>query len=84
METPYIIPSTTHWKKNLNNNEIGKGTRYPIPTHLQKAYKYLGYQKGYFPTAEELVGTCLSIPQNPDMSDEGIEDETKAIKRFYA
>ncbi|GAH79817.1 unnamed protein product, partial [marine sediment metagenome] len=30
----------------LKSNGIGTGIHYPIPLHLQKAYKHLGYKKG--------------------------------------
>lgn len=46
----------------LNQNGIGTLIHYPIPPHLQKAYKHLGYKKGDFPIAEELADTCLSLP----------------------
>lgn len=40
---------------------------YPVPPHLQKAYRNLGYKKGDFPIAEEIANTCLSLPIWPGM-----------------
>lgn len=71
-------------EKHLNNNGIGTGIHYPVPSHLQKAYVHLGYKKGDFPIAEELAETSLSLPLNPGMSNEEIEYVTKTIKGFYA
>lgn len=47
---------------HLNNNGIGTLIHYPIPPHLQKAYKHLGYKAGDFPIAEELAKTMISLP----------------------
>lgn len=71
-------------EKHLNNNGIGTGIHYPVPSHLQKAYKHLDYHKDDFPIAEELAETCLSLPLNPGMSDEEINYVTKMIRKFYA
>ena len=43
---------------------------YPIPPHLQEAYKYLGYNKGDFPISEDYANTVLSIPMYNGMTDE--------------
>lgn len=46
----------------LNNKGIGTLIHYPIPPHMQKAYKHLGYKSGDFPIAEELAKTMISLP----------------------
>jgi UDP-2-acetamido-2-deoxy-ribo-hexuluronate aminotransferase len=48
---------------------------YPIPLHLQSAYRYLGYQKGSFPISEKIAGCILSIPMHPYLT----EEEQKTI-----
>jgi dTDP-4-amino-4,6-dideoxygalactose transaminase len=40
---------------------------YPVPPHLQKAYKDLGYQRGEFPTTERLCSRILSLPMGPHL-----------------
>ncbi|OLT60589.1 DegT/DnrJ/EryC1/StrS family aminotransferase [Moorena bouillonii] len=52
---------------------IQTGIHYPIPCHLQPAYKYLGYQAGDFPHAEALCNEILSLPIYPNLSKEQIE-----------
>jgi dTDP-4-amino-4,6-dideoxygalactose transaminase len=49
-------------QEHLNNKGVGTLIHYPIPPHLQIAYKYLGYKKGDFPIAEELANTSISLP----------------------
>ncbi|EHI98523.1 Glutamine--scyllo-inositol transaminase [Clostridium sp. DL-VIII] len=46
----------------LNTNGINTLIHYPIPIHLQKAYKDLGYKQGDFKVAETLSNTVLSLP----------------------
>ena len=46
----------------LNDKGIGTVKHYPIPMHLQEAYKDLELPKGSFPIAEEISETVLSIP----------------------
>lgn len=67
----------------LANNGVGSLIHYPIPPHLQKAYQYLGLQKGALPIAEEIANTCLSLPIWPGMTSEMIEYISVCIKRFF-
>lgn len=57
---------------------------YPIPPHLQDAYKSLGYIKGDYPLAEKIADTCLSLPIWPGMTEENIKHIAETIKNFYA
>lgn len=49
-------------KKYLEKKNVQTMIHYPIPSHLQKAYKYLLYKEGRFPISEELSETSLSLP----------------------
>ncbi|MGD9569045.1 MAG: DegT/DnrJ/EryC1/StrS family aminotransferase [Sedimentibacter sp.] len=46
----------------LNQKGISTGIYYPIPLHLQKAYKELGYSEGHMPNAEYLSQRTFAIP----------------------
>ncbi|MBQ0036979.1 MAG: DegT/DnrJ/EryC1/StrS family aminotransferase [Firmicutes bacterium] len=46
----------------LKENDIGTIIHYPIPPHLSKAYKHLGYKVGDFPIAERYANEVISIP----------------------
>lgn len=70
-------------QKYLNDNGIGTLIHYPIPPHLQSAYKYLRYSKGSFPIAERIADTCLSLPLWPGMSEAQIWEVTSKIKSFF-
>lgn len=40
---------------------------YPIPVHLQKANKFLGYKKGDFPNAERICKEVIALPMYAEM-----------------
>jgi len=69
--------------KYLEENDISVGLHYPIPIHLQKAFKYLNYKKGDFPVSEQLAGEGLSLPIYPELKIEDIKYICQTIKKFY-
>lgn len=53
----------------LEDNGIGTYIHYPIPPHLSKAYRNMGYKKGDYPIAERYANTLLSLPLYMGMTD---------------
>ncbi|MCP4549088.1 MAG: DegT/DnrJ/EryC1/StrS family aminotransferase [bacterium] len=53
----------------LKKADIGFGYHYPVPVHLQDAFKHLG-EPGRFPEAEKGAREILSLPMFPEMSKE--------------
>ena len=68
---------------HLQNNQIFTGLHYPIPNHMQIAYKFLGYKKGDFPVAEEYADEILSLPMFPELTENEIKYVCECIKQFY-
>lgn len=60
-------------EKYLLENGISTVKHYPIPMHLQEAYKDLGIKEGNLPIAEEISKTVLSLPMFYGMTDEQID-----------
>jgi dTDP-4-amino-4,6-dideoxygalactose transaminase len=56
--------------KSLAGLGIECGIHYPIPLHLQPAYREKGWKKGEFPVAERLAEEIVSIPMYPELTDE--------------
>lgn len=52
----------------LKEKGIGTGVYYPVPMHLQKVYKDLGYKEGDMPVAEYLSNRTFAIPIFPELS----------------
>ncbi len=67
-------------REELKSKGIATGIHYPIPLHLQPAYKYLGYKKGNFPVTEKASQEILSLPMFAELNDEQIEEIVELIK----
>jgi dTDP-4-amino-4,6-dideoxygalactose transaminase len=68
----------------LGKKKIPSMIYYPLPLHLQEAYKYLGYKKGDFPVTETLCSEVLSLPVHPEIEQEQIEYITTEILKFFS
>ncbi|MDP2653464.1 MAG: DegT/DnrJ/EryC1/StrS family aminotransferase [Candidatus Omnitrophota bacterium] len=66
--------------EELKKKNIGVLIHYPIPLHLQEAYKELGHKNGDFPVAEAVCGEILSLPMFPHMSRAQIEYVCQCLK----
>jgi dTDP-4-amino-4,6-dideoxygalactose transaminase len=56
---------------------------YPIPLHLQKVYKSLGYKKGDLPSTETASDEVISIPIYPGITKKEQKYVINCIRKFY-
>lgn len=63
---------------------IGTGIHYPIPLHLQKAYRHLGYRNGDFPVTEQVAAEILSLPMYPQLARSEQETVVQAVSLYIA
>ena len=56
---------------------------YPVPLHLQKAYKDERYKKGDFPITEMLSNSVLSLPMHTEMTEEDLKYITESVRAFF-
>lgn len=97
VETPFVNNKCNHvyhlyviktdkrdgLKEFLQKKGIGTAIHYPIPPHLQKAYKHLGFSKGDFPIAEKLSHKSLSLPIYPGLNEFQINYICDSIREFF-
>lgn len=67
----------------LSENDIGTAIHYPVPVHLQPAYRHLGYGPGSLPETERLAATILSLPMFPQISEDQASIVAGAVQDFY-
>ena len=64
----------------MKDKGVGVLIHYPIPLHLQEAYKDAGYKKGDFPVSEQIANETLSLPMYPHITKDKIEFVCDALK----
>lgn len=63
----------TKLREHLAERGIPAMIYYPIPLHMQKAYKDERYKQGDFPVTEKLCATVLSLPMHTEMDEETLK-----------
>ncbi len=69
-------------QSHLRRQGIGTDVHYPLPAHLQPAYRPLGYQEGAFPVSERLAREVLSLPMYPELTRSEVEAVAAAVRAF--
>ena len=68
------------WRERLTEAGVQTGVHYPIPVHLQPAYRDLGYSAGAFPVSERASGEVLSLPMFPELTHDQIKEIALALR----
>jgi len=68
--------------KQLQERGIGCGIHYPIPVHLQEAYRSLGHEPGSFPIAETCAAEFVSLPMFPELTEEQVDCVVESLREI--
>jgi dTDP-4-amino-4,6-dideoxygalactose transaminase len=63
----------------MKEKGVPSAVYYPMPMHLQTAYKRLGAGPGSLPISEKLAGEVLSLPMHPYLSESEIDQVCDAV-----
>ena len=68
----------------LAERAIETGVHYPVPLHLQPAFRFLAYSEADFPVAEAICREIISLPIFPEMTEHQFEHVCESIDEFFA
>ena len=78
------VPDRDSVLAQLNEAGIGAGIHYPVPVHLQPAFRGLGRGPGSFPVAETAAQEILSLPLYPGITCAQQEQVAEALQAALA
>jgi dTDP-4-amino-4,6-dideoxygalactose transaminase len=70
-------------QEHLHAAGVATGIHYPVPIHLQPAFRDLGYGPGSFPVTERSARRILSLPLSPDMPLSAIAYTAASVHAFH-
>jgi dTDP-4-amino-4,6-dideoxygalactose transaminase len=77
-------PRRDQLRDHLAAKNIGVGIHYPIPVHLQPAYRHLGYSQGSLPVSEQFASEQLSLPMHPFLDEAAVARVAQAVIEFFS
>lgn len=95
VQVPYVAPYAMHifhqytirhperdrLMAYLRENGVGSSVHYPVPAHLQPAYRALA-PEGSMPHSEQAAREVLSLPMHPFLEEAQIEHIIKTVNAF--
>ena len=60
-------------RQQLSERGVETGLHYPVPLHLQEAFRYLEQGPGSFPVTEQVAERLLSLPMFPHLTPDQID-----------
>jgi dTDP-4-amino-4,6-dideoxygalactose transaminase len=81
----YVIraPQRDALMAHLAKQGIETIIHYPVPVHLQEAYRDLHMDKGSLPAAEKAAEEIVSLPIYPEIREDEVEAVAESIRSFY-
>lgn len=99
VHTPERSPNSTHvfhqytlrvtgghrdgLKKHLEANGVPAMIYYPVPCHLQTAYRSDRFPEGSLPVTERLTHEVLSLPMSTELDNEQLQHITSTVKSYF-
>ena len=62
---------------------VGAGIHYPVPLHLQPAWRHLGQGRGDLPATEAWAAECLSLPLYPELAEARQDRVVEVVSGFF-
>jgi len=68
----------------MKSRGIGTPIHYPLPMHLTRAGRKLGYKEGDLPVSEAYASQTLTLPAHQFLTDEEIAYTIDSARAFFA
>ncbi len=78
------VPNRDGLRAHLDAHGVATAIHYPVPVHLQPAYRALGYSVGDFPVTERLTREILSLPMHPFLKHADVQHVAGALAEFLS
>jgi dTDP-4-amino-4,6-dideoxygalactose transaminase len=78
------VSDRTGLQKHLAKTGIGTGIHYPVPLHLQEAYRHFQYPTGSFPVCERVAAEILSLPMYPQLRPDQSQRVVREVAAFLS
>jgi len=69
-------------RKFLDDQGVPAMIYYPVPLHLQKAYRDTRYTEGSFPVTEKLCETVISLPMQTELEHDQLQHITESVLAY--
>ena len=70
-------------QKHLAGQGVETVVHYPVPIHLQEAYRWLNLSQGSFPIAEHYARQVFSLPIYPELTDAQVRHIAGCIRNWH-
>jgi dTDP-4-amino-4,6-dideoxygalactose transaminase len=77
-------PRRDRLREHLARYGVGTAIHYPVPLHLQPAFRDCGARRGDLPNAERACREILSLPLWPYLPQSAAAEVAGRIREFYA
>jgi len=78
---PVRVASRDAFVSRLECEGVATGIHYPIPIHLQEAYRFLGKGERSFPVSEACASSFVSLPIFPELTQAQIGHVTSTVRQ---
>jgi dTDP-4-amino-4,6-dideoxygalactose transaminase len=80
----YVVrtPERDELKNWMEGKGVGVGIHYPVPVHLQEAWREYGGDEVSLPITEKITGEILSLPIYPELKTEEVDYICDCVREF--
>jgi UDP-2-acetamido-2-deoxy-ribo-hexuluronate aminotransferase len=71
-------------RKHLEERGVPAMIYYPVPCHLQNAYKTARFAEGSLPVTESITHEVLSLPMSTELDEVQLKHITASVKSFFS